>query len=369
MRLKRELAQMRRVLMPQRDVIGRLARREFAAISDEMAFRFRDVYDHVVRLCRRSDPVPGPRHRHPRSEPRHRVEPPQPGDEGADGDVHDLPAADGVDRHVGHERPAAAFSRAATAAQFWWVAGMMVGHRGRRCWPSSAAITGSEPMGKIHRLPPDLANQIAAGEVVERPASVIKELVENAIDAGARRITISVELGRQAADPRGRRRRGHGRRGRAAGGRAPRDQQDRRVDDLEPSRTLGFRGEALPSIASVSRFTLRTRARGAAGGHRGVGRGRRRARRSPRPACAVGTTVEVRDLFFNVPARRKFLKATRAEIGAGHASRDPARALLRRTSASRSTNAGRQDAASAAGRRRWRDRLFRCTASAPTSCR
>ena len=71
-KLKRELASLRRVLMPQRDAIGRLARREFAAISDEMAFRFRDVYDHVVRLSRRGDPVPGPRHRHPRSEPRRR---------------------------------------------------------------------------------------------------------------------------------------------------------------------------------------------------------------------------------------------------------------------------------------------------------
>src|SRR3989442_14961385 len=117
-------------------------------------------------------------------------------------------------------------------------------------------------MGKIHRLPADLANQIAAGEVVERPASVVKELVENAIDAGARRLTIQIELGgkkqvRVEDDGEGM---------------EPDDarlaierhatSKIRCADDLAAIRTLGFRGEALPSIASVSHFVLRTRPRG-----------------------------------------------------------------------------------------------------------
>src|SRR5947199_5083439 len=114
-------------------------------------------------------------------------------------------------------------------------------------------------MGKIARLPSDLANQIAAGEVVERPASVVKELVENAIDAGARRLTIHVELGGkkqvrveddgEGMDPDD---------ARLALERHA-TSKIKRADDLAAIATLGFRGEALPSIASVSHFVMRTR--------------------------------------------------------------------------------------------------------------
>ena len=166
-------------------------------------------------------------------------------------------------------------------------------------------------MGKIHQLPPDLANQIAAGEVVERPASVIKELVENAIDAGARRLSISVELGGkrliQVEDD--------------GEGMSPEDarlaierhatSKIRRADDLERIATLGFRGEALPSIASVSHFTLRTRARGAAGTEVRVNGGA--VASVIEVGMPEGTSVHVADLFYNLPARRKFLKSDAAE--------------------------------------------------------
>src|SRR3979411_943199 len=117
-------------------------------------------------------------------------------------------------------------------------------------------------MSRITRLSPELANQIAAGEVIERPASVVKELVENAIDAGARRVAIHVELGgkkqvRVEDDGEGM---WPGAAGLASDLHAT--SKIRRADDLAAIVTLGFRGEALPSIASVSHFVLRTRARG-----------------------------------------------------------------------------------------------------------
>ena len=167
-------------------------------------------------------------------------------------------------------------------------------------------------MGKINRLPADLANQIAAGEVVERPASVVKELVENAIDAGARRVTIHVELGgkkqvRVEDDGEGM---------------EPEDarlaierhatSKIRRADDLAAILTLGFRGEALPSIASVSHFVLRTRARGQQSGTEIRVNGGAIAAVAE-VGAPEGTAVEVNDLFYNLPARRKFLKSDGAE--------------------------------------------------------
>jgi DNA mismatch repair protein MutL len=167
-------------------------------------------------------------------------------------------------------------------------------------------------MGRITRLSPDLANQIAAGEVVERPASIVKELVENAIDAGARRLKIHIELGgkkqvRVEDD---------------GDGMEPDDarlaierhatSKIRRADDLAAIRTLGFRGEALPSIASVSHFVLRTRARGQASGTEIRVNGGAVASMIE-VGAAEGTAVEVNDVFYNLPARRKFLKSDAAE--------------------------------------------------------
>jgi DNA mismatch repair protein MutL len=167
-------------------------------------------------------------------------------------------------------------------------------------------------VGKIARLPSDLADQIAAGEVVERPASVVKELVENAIDAGATRVSIHVELGGkkqvrveddgEGMDPED---------ARLAIERHA-TSKIRRSEDLAAIGTLGFRGEALPSIASVSHFVLRTRARGQMSGteirvNAGV------VASSLEAASQEGTSIEVNDLFYNLPARRKFLKSDAAE--------------------------------------------------------
>src|SRR5690242_19032815 len=167
-------------------------------------------------------------------------------------------------------------------------------------------------MGKIHRLPSDLANQIAAGEVVERPASVIKELVENSIDAGARRIAIIAEFGgkkliRVEDD-------GEGMEGDDARLAIERHATSKiqRAADLEGIATLGFRGEALPSIASVSHFILRTRVRGGDSGTEIRVNGGAVAS-VMEAGMPEGTSIEVRDLFYNLPARRKFLKSDAAE--------------------------------------------------------
>ena len=158
-----------------------------------------------------------------------------------------------------------------------------------------------------------VADQIAAGEVIERPASVVKELVENALDAGAREIHVTLEDGGRAGITV--RDDGHGM--------APDDAQRaclrhatsklRHIEDLDALTSLGFRGEALASIAAAAEVTILTRARGASDGVRlSVGQGKLR---ETTPAGApVGTTIEVRDLFATLPARRKFLKSPATEL-------------------------------------------------------
>jgi DNA mismatch repair protein MutL len=171
------------------------------------------------------------------------------------------------------------------------------------------------PRMPIRVLPPQLISQIAAGELVERPASVLKELLENSLDAGATRIAIDLEQGgvkrlrvtdngcgilkdelalalsRHATSKLG------------------------TLEDLARVSSLGFRGEALPSIASVSRLTLTSCQAGERAGWRIASDGGERFEPVRPAAQATGTSVEVRDLFFNVPARRKFLRTERTELG------------------------------------------------------
>src|SRR6266480_1464948 len=165
----------------------------------------------------------------------------------------------------------------------------------------------------IRILPGELVDQIAAGEVIERPASVVKELVENALDAGATRIEIDVERGGVALV----RVRDDG--GGIAAGELPMalarhaTSKIACLDDLEAITTLGFRGEALPSIGSVSRLRILSRAAGAEQAAQVDVEGG--ALTPVRPAAhPPGTTIEVRDLFFNVPARRKFVRSDATEL-------------------------------------------------------
>ncbi|HEY5810200.1 MAG TPA: DNA mismatch repair endonuclease MutL, partial [Povalibacter sp.] len=164
----------------------------------------------------------------------------------------------------------------------------------------------------IRILTEQLIHQIAAGEVIERPASVIKELVENSLDAGATRVDVEIEDGGVRLC-----------RVRDNGAGIERDElalalsrhatsKIITIDDLERVGTLGFRGEALPSIASVSRMRLTSRT--AAGATAYAVASDNGVLSDVEPAAhPQGTTVEVRDLFFNVPARRKFLRAERTE--------------------------------------------------------
>lgn len=170
-------------------------------------------------------------------------------------------------------------------------------------------------MGKINQLSPRLANQIAAGEVVERPASVIKELLENSLDAGSDRIDVDVEQGGVKLI-----------RVRDNGSGVAKDDLPLAVarhatskivdlDDLEGVMTLGFRGEALASISSVSRLGLSSSGDDSGAGWRVETEGRDMDTVISAVAHSRGTTVEVRDLFFNTPARRKFLRTEKTEYG------------------------------------------------------
>ena len=170
-------------------------------------------------------------------------------------------------------------------------------------------------MTRIHRLPDELVNKIAAGEVVERPASAVKELVENALDAEARAIAVDLRDGgaaliRVADDGVG-----------IAAEELPLALERHATSklataaDLETIATLGFRGEALAAICAVSRFGVTSRARGSAEGRRLAGEGGKVTQTLGLPT-GEGTVVEVSDLFFNTPARLKFLKSAAAELAA-----------------------------------------------------
>jgi DNA mismatch repair protein MutL len=166
----------------------------------------------------------------------------------------------------------------------------------------------------IRQLTDAIANQIAAGEVVERPAAVVKELAENALDAGATRIVIRLEDGgRRLVEVEDN---GHGMRPEDLPLAVSRHATSKLVDadDLFRIATLGFRGEALPSIAGVSEFTIASRPHGAAQGHELKLNGGTQVSSGP-CAMSVGSRVTVRNLFWNVPARLKFLKSEAAETG------------------------------------------------------
>src|SRR5437660_6104260 len=168
-------------------------------------------------------------------------------------------------------------------------------------------------MGKIHVLSEVVANKIAAGEVVERPASVVKELLENSLDAGATRIKISVEAGGKRLIQITDNGCGMVRDDAMLAFERHATSKIKNAEDLLSVATLGFRGEALPSIASVSRLRLETQAaENAAGTIIEINGGK--IARVDEAGVPLGTSITVRDLFFNVPARKKFLKAESTEL-------------------------------------------------------
>ena len=176
-------------------------------------------------------------------------------------------------------------------------------------------ITSTLMTTKIHQLTPRLANQIAAGEVVERPASVIKELLENCLDAQANKIDVDVEQGgvklMRVRDN------GTGIGEQDLGLALSRHATSKisSLEDLESVQSLGFRGEALASVSSVSRLTLTSNIEGQDSAWQVMTEGRDMTPQLQPAAHPVGTSVEVRDLFFNTPARRKFLRTEKTEFG------------------------------------------------------
>jgi DNA mismatch repair protein MutL len=168
-------------------------------------------------------------------------------------------------------------------------------------------------MGRIHVLSETVANQIAAGEMVERPASVVKEMLENSLDAGATRIKISVEAGGKKLIQITDNGCGMVRDDAMLAFERHATSKIKNTEDLLSITTLGFRGEALPSIASVSRLRLETRAKEEAAGTVVEINGGKIAR-VEEAGLPLGTSITVRDLFFNVPARKKFLKAESTEL-------------------------------------------------------
>jgi len=167
----------------------------------------------------------------------------------------------------------------------------------------------------IHILPEQVASQIAAGEVVERPASALKELIENSLDAGAKAISVEIERGGAGLIAVGDDGCGMGREDAILSLRRHATSKIRDAADLSAIRTMGFRGEALASIASVARLRMVTRRAADLAGVEiaADGGGISRTREC---AGAPGTRIEVRDLFFNTPARLKFLKTVATEQGA-----------------------------------------------------